>query len=600
MDRQRTHRRATSQTMSEVANTRSLYGRKASKSISTGTVLPPTQDFSDVESHDSESIHEKPPPKPQTGPVSWMSLPRKDQLLILFLARVVDFLQVASLQAFVFYQLKSLDPRLTDAEISSQAGWLQGAFTGAQVLTAMWWGKAADAPWCGRKMVLIIGTFGTAISCFGYAFSSTFAWCMFWRMLGGSINGTVGIIRTMVAEVTVERKYQSRAFLILPISFNVAAFIGPVMGGLLADPAANMPGIFGKDAILGFDWVRRYPYAIPSLLNCLFLSLAGWAIILCLEETLPTKRGQFDYGLHLASRIKQKIFGKSSYDYARLDDNDQHTTGGPYEEKLSTSQPVKRSFAKLPFNRIWTKNVLFTLITGAFYDFHLGAFQNMWSLFLSTPRALPEQVASRSLPFVFTGGLGFPAASVGFATSIIGFFGMFLQLFVYPKVHARLGTLRGFQLFLALFPIAYFLAPYLAVMPSSSEAPAPVSGPTVWIFICLVLAFHVFGRTITLPASIILVNNCSPHPSVLGTIHGLGQSVSAGFRTVGPIVGGAWYGSSLEMGMVGASWWGVACMSLLGCAAATLIYEGSGHEIYLEGEEEEIMSTPLQTVRTRR
>lgn len=193
MDRQNTHRRALSQTMSEAVNSRSLHGRKASKSAAFAP-LPPPQDFSDVESHDSESTYDKPPPKPPAGPVSWMSLPRKDQLLILFLARVVDFLQVASLQAFVFYQLKSLDPKLSDAEISSQAGWLQGAFTGAQVLTAMWWGKAADAPWCGRKMVLIIGTFGTAISCFGYAFSSTFAWCMFWRMLGGSINGTVGIM----------------------------------------------------------------------------------------------------------------------------------------------------------------------------------------------------------------------------------------------------------------------------------------------------------------------------------------------------------------------------------------------------------------------
>ena len=31
----------------------------------------------------------------------------------------------------------------------------------------------------------------------------------------------------MIAEITVERKYQSRAFLILPISFSVAATLGP-------------------------------------------------------------------------------------------------------------------------------------------------------------------------------------------------------------------------------------------------------------------------------------------------------------------------------------------------------------------------------------
>ncbi|KAJ3558710.1 hypothetical protein NPX13_g9657 [Xylaria arbuscula] len=95
------------------------------------------------------------------------------------------------------------------------------------------------------------------------------------------------------------------------------------------------------------------------------------------------------------------------------------------------------------------------------------------------------------------------------------------------------------------------------------------------------------ARTVTLPASIILLNNCSPHPSVLGLVHGLGQSVSAGFRTVGPVVGGWWYGASLEAGVVGASWWGVAGVAALGCASSFFIYEGSGHEIVLEGEEDE-------------
>lgn len=123
-----------------------------------------------------------------------MSLPRKDQLLILFLGRLVDFLQVASLQAYVFYQLKAIDPSLSDAAVSRQAGILQGCFTGAQILTAILWGKAADAACCGRKWVVIIGVVGTAISCIGYGFATTFFWAAFWRFFGGAINGTVGIM----------------------------------------------------------------------------------------------------------------------------------------------------------------------------------------------------------------------------------------------------------------------------------------------------------------------------------------------------------------------------------------------------------------------
>jgi hypothetical protein len=109
----------------------------------------------------------------------------------------------------------------------------------------------------------------------------------------------------------------------------------------------------------------------------------------------------------------------------------------------------------------------------------------------------------------------------------------------------------------------------------------------IWVGIIVVLLLQVTARTFTLPASIILLNNCSPHPSVLGTIHGLGQSVSAGFRTVGPVVGGWWYGYGLDIGMVAWGWWGVAIMSVAACGTAMCMHDGSGHEVFLEGENED-------------
>ena len=169
----------------------------------------------------ASTVPSKPPP------VTWLSLPRKSQLAVLGLCRVFDFLQVASLQAYMFYQLKSFDKNLSDAEASSQAGLLQGAFTAAQFATAIPWGRAADATWGGRKFVLLVGLIGTAVSCLGMSFATSFTQAMFWRSFGGGINGTVGIIRTMIAEFVKEKKYHSRAFLILPIGFNIAALFGP-------------------------------------------------------------------------------------------------------------------------------------------------------------------------------------------------------------------------------------------------------------------------------------------------------------------------------------------------------------------------------------
>jgi hypothetical protein len=296
-------------------------------------------------------------------------------------------------------------------------------------------------------------------------------------------------------------------------------------------------------------------------------------------QTLSARKDKFDIGIHLRNKFLA-LFSRNTMYYSSL------SSSIPFESLAATQKPLFKDKSiperTLPFKRIFTKNVIFTLITTAFFDFHLGAFGNLWPLLLSTPRSTTPS----TLPFHFTGGLGMPSATVGLATSILGILGILLQLFLYPSVHARLGTVRAFRYFLALFPLAYFLAPYLSVLYSSTPAPQPSSGLLVWSGITFVLLLQVMARTFALPATIILLNNCSPHPSVLGTVHGMGQSVSAALRTIGPVVAGRWYGAGLENGIVGLGWWGVAGVAALGCGTALQVYEGSGHEIKLDGEEE--------------
>ncbi|KAL4762616.1 ASST-domain-containing protein [Aspergillus foveolatus] len=541
------------------------------------------------------------PPRP--GPVTWMSLPQKKQLALLGLCRVFDFLQIASLQAYMFYQLKYFDPNLSDSDVSTQAGILQGAFTAAQFATAIPWGRVADAEWGGRRFVLLTGLIGTAVSCLGVAFATSFAQAVFWRSFGGAINGTVGIIRTMIAENVKEKKYHSRAFLILPIGFNIASLFGPVMGGMLSDPVRAYPSLFGPDSSFGgkdgVQWLIRYPYALPMLANAFFLTFCAVCVALGLEETLEAckgKPGLGTYSLRLVARGVRALVPSSSPLYSRLPFADYEESGPllgraneTYElEEKSTKTP--RHTRVLPFRRIWTKNVLCTLLAQAFFDFQMGAFNNLWLLFLSTPRYDANDPASpaQHLPFIFTGGLGMLPQSVGFATAILGVIGMILQFTIYPSINGRLGTAKSYQYFLTLFPVAYAFAPYIALAPSSTPPPGQANGGWVWFSIIIVLFLQVTARTFTLPTSIILLNNCSPHPSVLGTIHGIGQSVSSAFRTIGPIFSGSWYGYGLEIGTVGFGWWLIALVSVCGCIAAIFVYEGSGHEIFLPGEEEDM------------
>jgi hypothetical protein len=138
------------------------------------------------------------------APVTWMSLPRKGQLAILVMARLSEPLVQSSLRSYLFYQLKSFDKSLPDSTIASQAGIMQGAFAAAQLCTAMLWGRWSDRG--GRKRVILIGLFGTMLSCLGFGFSTRFWQALIFRMMGGALNGNVGVMRTMISEIIREKK----------------------------------------------------------------------------------------------------------------------------------------------------------------------------------------------------------------------------------------------------------------------------------------------------------------------------------------------------------------------------------------------------------
>lgn len=147
----------------------------------------------------------KKPEKKKTA--TWKSLPRKGQLALLTASRLAEPLTQTSLQSYMFYQLKSFDASQTDAQISAQAGMLAAAFTFAQFITAIPWGRAADNELIGRKMVLMIGLLGTMISAVGFGFSRSFYAAVFFRSLGGAVSASaLDSLERSINTLTVEWK----------------------------------------------------------------------------------------------------------------------------------------------------------------------------------------------------------------------------------------------------------------------------------------------------------------------------------------------------------------------------------------------------------
>lgn len=368
--------------------------------------------------------------------------------------------------------------------------------------------------------------------------------------------------------------------------FNIGVIIGPILGGFLAEPITSFPGIFGPGSLVGgkdgVAWMRLWPYALPNLFSAFFISISALGVILGLDETHAVMKYEPDYGRKVGKFLVSKVLRRrSSHHYSRIGDtSDEYTTSidleqhpgtpshahnssNPFHHPRAPTPPTKSE--KLPFSKIWTPNVLLTLSAHFFLAFHISSFNAIFPVFLPAPRS-PDNNANAHLPFRFTGGLGLSAQRVGFACAIIGLIGLPLQLLLYPRLNTKLGTLRSYRLFLPFSPLAYTLIPFLALLPNKVVL--------IWPCLVIVLGLQVLARTFTLPGAIILINNSSPHPSVLGTIHGIAQSVSSAARTLGPVLSGWGLGMGFHHNAVGAIWWTLACVAVINYGMLWLLREG--------------------------
>lgn len=506
-------------------------------------------------------------------PVSWMSIPNKGQLAMIVFARLAEPLAARSLTSYLFYQLRWFDPSLPDSAIATQAGLLTAAFSAAQCVTAMLWGRAADSPLVGRKRVLLIGLMGTCISALGMGFARSYGMAIFFRCVQGALNGNIGVLRTMVSEIVVDKRYKSRAFLLLPMCFNVGVIIGPLIGGFLADPITSLPELFGPGTVLGgrdgVAWMRAYPYALPNIVCAFLLTFAAIGVILGLDETHPMLRDRPDRGRRLGNLLWRNIFrqrnhnGPDDHRYTLLTDGSENVERDSqllvaYQdededaEQAAEPQPKQKVEEKAPLRALLSKNVILTLIQHHVQTLHVSSFNTLLFTMLPTSRASNDNA---HLPFQFTGGLGMSARELGFANTIIGCVGIPLQILLFPYLSAKLGIQTSYRVFLPFSALAYFALPYLVLLPDKAAI--------LWPFLSLDLISHVFARVFVGPATILLVNECAPHPTLLGTVHGVAQSVSSAARMLGPTIAGSLLGWGLQNNMVGLPFWIITGLAVL-------------------------------------
>ncbi|KAK6858282.1 hypothetical protein PG995_005981 [Apiospora arundinis] len=329
------------------------------------------------------------------------------------------------------------------------------------------------------------------------------------------------------------------------------------LGGWLAEPVTNLPWLFGPGGVFnvggnpeGVKWTLVYPYALPALINATTLAFTLVLAVLGLRETLPGKESAEDCGLRigrsLSTWFQAYVYPRRGKGYATIGSQDSELLieGGDRAEKASTPDagPIQKAVSR-PFSQIWTREVLASLISFGLLPLHNSAFMHIFPVYLSSP---PADNTEASI-FAFTGGLGLRSASIGIWLSTFGVGGILLQLFIYPRLQARIGTRGVFRIALFLFPTTYAAAPYLSL----------VAGDSVvrYLLLGLVVCAQIMARTMAIPSTVILLTESAPDKSVLGTIHGAGNMLASLARAVGPALGGWVFALGVEEGIIGLVWW---------------------------------------------
>ncbi|RBQ68360.1 hypothetical protein FVER14953_21041 [Fusarium verticillioides] len=130
------------------------------------------------------------------------------QLFLLAIVRLAEPIALTSIFPYAWALVKSFEiGREEDASFYS--GILISAFSLAEAVMGTYWGALSDR--IGRKPVLIIGSLGTMISMLIVGVAPSFGVALFGRLLGGLLNGNIGVIQTMVGELVTKPEHERKS-----------------------------------------------------------------------------------------------------------------------------------------------------------------------------------------------------------------------------------------------------------------------------------------------------------------------------------------------------------------------------------------------------
>ncbi|EPE26696.1 MFS general substrate transporter [Glarea lozoyensis ATCC 20868] len=451
------------------------------------------------------------------------------QLAILAVIALAEQTALNSISPYL-PEMTSTFPEVDVQSLGLYVGIIGSSFALAQFATNFFWGWLSDK--IGRKPVVMLGTILTAACFLAFGFCRTLWQAVLVQALMGLVNGNQGVISTCLGEIT-DRSNQSKAFVYLPVIYGIGGITGPALGGLLVKQGAP------------------YPFLLPNLFSASILIVDLILTGIFLEESLEQAKDlpplqvraknlfswiwQFAGGARRPTYLKRHIRRHSRH---RVDGAMDEPSEDSASDNASETQSLMSIPELFPHNEghlgkeVLNRNTI--LLLGTYLVFQLSniSFNVLYPIFAESPAPTGRELKT---------------AEIGLSLSFAGIITIIFQVGIFGKLKEKMGNKSTYRAGLFLFFISMMLMPWVGYR----DSPAPFgwgSGVTwLWIEIGAILLLKTVAAVGGLTSALLLITNSAPNHSVLGTLNGLAQTLSAAGRALGPFLSGGLFSLSTQI-----------------------------------------------------
>ncbi|KAG7089939.1 hypothetical protein E1B28_011568 [Marasmius oreades] len=419
-----------------------------------------------------------------------------------------------------------------ETKVGYYVGLLQSLFFLTQALTVLHWARISDR--IGRKPVILTGLFGLSMSMFCFGLSKTFWGLVMSRSLNGALNGNIGVIKSIMAEMTDSTNI-AQAYAYMPLAWSTGGVLGPLIGGALSRPADQFPDVFGHS-----DFLKKYPYFLPCAVPAAFSALAWVVTFFFLKETVPTAVSMsrlFNFRKSKANLTLQNVASP------------QERTAAVQTDGITNANDIPDNEKPVPLRKLITPAVLISAGNYACLSLVDIAYRAIQPLYFSTPVEL--------------GGLGLPPSTIGNILSTFGLLNGIVQIFFFAKIHDRMGSKATFTTGVASFIPVLLAFPVMRYLVLENQGVTPL----VWVFVGVQIVISVL-MSFSYGAIFIYIQAASPNRASLGATNGICQLSVSICRAIGPAAANSLFSVSIEKGYLGGY---MVYYALLGIAGMALM-----------------------------